>query len=263
MNHVRHLGFTLLVFLGLTAAAPCHAADPPPKHRRSWVNPLRYRDMVYQQVRRVTRSEGVEMIQAILTGSQMGPGEGWFHPGQSRYGWVWLVENFDADKDGKISRKEFPGDDALFKRLDRNGDGVLTADDFDWSDNSPFLQQSGMARSWFSKIDTNSNGRISKEEWEEFFKKASKGKNHLTPDDLRDALMPPQPPPSKDSGGGPSPFILIKGLLSGELGSFHEGPRIGDRAPDFRLKTQDGKQEMTLGQFRGKKPVVLAFGSFT
>jgi hypothetical protein len=230
---------------------------------RSWLNPLRYRDLAYQQVRRVTRSEGLEMVRAILEGSQMGPGEGWFHPGQSRYSWEWLVENFDADNDGKITRKEFPGDDSLFKRLDRNGDGVLTADDFDWADNSSFLRQSGMARSWFSVIDSNSNGRISKEEWEEFFKKASKGKNHLTLDDLREALMPPQPPTSKDGGGGPSPFILIKGLLSGELGSFREGPRIGDRAPNFRLKTHDGKQEITLGQFHGKKPVVLVFGSFT
>jgi hypothetical protein len=223
---------------------------------------LRYRDLACEQAARVKRIEAVEMILAIAGGSQMGPGEGWFHPSESRYSWEWLAARYDADKDGKITRKEFPGDDTLFERLDRDRDGVLTAADFDWSESSPFLRQSGTARTWFSMIDANSNGRISKEEWEAFFKKAAKGKNHLTPDDLREALMPPAPPPSKDSGG-PSPFLLLKGLVSGELGSFREGPRVGDRAPDFRLKTQDGKQEMTLGQFRGEKPVVLVFGSFT
>jgi hypothetical protein len=262
MNRILHLGLSVLIVLGMAGVRPCRAADLPPKLQRSWLNPLRYRDLTYQQVRRITDSEGVEMVRAILTGSQMGPGEGWFHPAQSRYSWAWLVENFDADNDGKITRKEFPGDDVLFARLDRNHDGVLTKDDFDWSESSAYYRQSGMIRGMFSMFDANSNGRISKEEWDEFFKKAANGKNHLTPDDLRDIVLPYMQP-SKDSGGGPSPYILFKGLLAGELGSFHEGPSIGDRAPDFRLKTHDGKQEMTLGQFRGKKPVVLVFGSFT
>jgi hypothetical protein len=241
--------------------SPTRSAEPLSQPTKSWLNPLRYRDLAYQQVRRMQHIEGVEMVSAILTGSEMGPGDGWFHPSQSRYDWTWLADHFDADKDGKITRKEFPGDDAQFARLDRNHDGVLTADDFDWSDRSPFVQKSGMTRSWFSMVDANSNGRISQEEWEAFFKKAAKGKNHLTLEDLQGALTPPPPP--KDSAGGPSPLLLIKGLFTGELGSFHEGPSVGDRAPDFRLKTQDGMREMTLGQFKDKKPVVLVFGSFT
>jgi peroxiredoxin len=51
--------------------------------------------------------------------------------------------------------------------------------------------------------------------------------------------------------------------LSGELGSFFEGPDVGQRAPDFALRTQDGKQSIRLSQYRGVKPVVLVFGSFT
>lgn len=38
---------------------------------------------------------------------------------------------------------------------------------------------------------------------------------------------------------------------------------VGDLAPDFRLKTKDGKHEISLSSFRGKKPVVLIFGSYT
>ncbi len=37
----------------------------------------------------------------------------------------------------------------------------------------------------------------------------------------------------------------------------------GDPSPDFRLKTRDGKSEVALSSFRGVRPVVLIFGSYT
>jgi hypothetical protein len=37
---------------------------------------------------------------------------------------------------------------------------------------------------------------------------------------------------------------------------------VGDAAPDFRLPTQDHKEQVELGALRGK-PVVLVFGSYT
>jgi thioredoxin-dependent peroxiredoxin len=37
-----------------------------------------------------------------------------------------------------------------------------------------------------------------------------------------------------------------------------EPPKVGDRAPDFKLHGSDGK-EYTLGQFRGKQAVVIAW----
>jgi len=39
--------------------------------------------------------------------------------------------------------------------------------------------------------------------------------------------------------------------------------RTGDPAPDFKLRTKDGQREVQLSGFKGKKPVVLVFGSFT
>ena len=39
--------------------------------------------------------------------------------------------------------------------------------------------------------------------------------------------------------------------------------RVGDPAPDFKLKAKDGSREVTLSGFRSHKPVVLIFGSFT
>ena len=37
----------------------------------------------------------------------------------------------------------------------------------------------------------------------------------------------------------------------------------GEVAPDFVLKSLDGDSETKLSDFRGKKPVVLFFGSYT
>ena len=39
--------------------------------------------------------------------------------------------------------------------------------------------------------------------------------------------------------------------------------QVGDVAPDFTLKTLDGAAQVSLSSFRGKRPVVLVFGSYT
>jgi hypothetical protein len=38
---------------------------------------------------------------------------------------------------------------------------------------------------------------------------------------------------------------------------------VGELAPDFKIKSLDGKTETQLASFKGKKPVVLIFGSYT
>src|SRR5687767_2926415 len=54
-------------------------------------------------------------------------------------------------------------------------------------------------------------------------------------------------------------------LLGGpaEAGRHPETLRQGDVAPDFTLHSPDGKQTAKLSDLRGKKPVVLIFGSYT
>lgn len=207
--------------------------------------------------------EIVEMLWSLGPDSGMGPGEGWFHPSQSRYGWKWLAQRHDIGTDEEIARDDFLGPAEFFERLDRDRDGVLTADDFDWSDKSEYAKHGSAVRRWFGQIDRNSNGRISKEEWDRFFAKAAQGKDYLTPDDVREAfpLKPRRDPSQKNEG--PSFFTLLKGFATGELGSWHEGPDLNAVGPDFQLRTQDGKREIRLSSFRGKRPVVLIFGSFT
>jgi hypothetical protein len=86
----------------------------------------------------------------------------------------------------------------------------------------------------------------------------------MSVDDARRLLNPPAPPRSAPPPGAmPSKGTLLVGLLTGEIGSANPGPKVGDPAPDFALDTPDGKDTITLSAFRGKKPVVLVFGSFT
>lgn len=40
-------------------------------------------------------------------------------------------------------------------------------------------------------------------------------------------------------------------------------PKKGDLAPDFTLRDITGAESVTLSDFRGQKPVVLVFGSYT
>jgi hypothetical protein len=229
------------------------------------LDPLLYRDAAARAVTAAQHVEAVEMLVSTWNGEDTGPGLGWFHPGQSRYDWKWLAARYDADHDGRITRAEFRGPTELFDRLDRDHDGVLTREDFDWSEESAFVRRAGMAQRWFRMMDRNSNGRVSRAEWEQFFDKMAKDRDAITPDDLREAVFPPMPapPPGKTPPGEPSPLFMTFGILKGELGSPFEGPGLGQKGPDFTLPREDGKGEINLKDFRGQKPVVLIFGSFT
>ncbi len=48
-----------------------------------------------------------------------------------------------------IPREKFRGPEAPFARQDRDKDGVPRADDYDWSDRSPYAMQSGMVAPWY------------------------------------------------------------------------------------------------------------------
>lgn len=215
--------------------------------------------------------EAVEMVSAILKGSQMGPGAGWFHATESRYGWKWLADRFDTDKDNAVDFDEFKGTESAYDRLDRNRDGVIKADDFDWSDDAIYLNAIAPFSQMFRRFDGDSNGLVTREEWMAFFDRAAAGHGNLAPEEFRVALSPaPAPrrrkfPDLKLSGpppGAPTTMMLLEGLLKGEIGSPFEGPKLGQPAPDFTLKTRDNKGNITLSGYQGK-PVVLVFGSFT
>jgi AhpC/TSA family len=61
---------------------------------------------------------------------------------------------------------------------------------------------------------------------------------------------------------GPVPFLLFpfeSMWKNARQGHVH----VGDTAPDFTLPLLDHSSQVTLSSFRGSKPVVLVFGSYT
>jgi Ca2+-binding EF-hand superfamily protein len=222
-----------------------------------------------------TRPEWAEMAIAILKEEPLEAGSGWFRRAEKRHDWRWVLQRFDADDDRDVEREELPGTGAFFERLDRDRDGVLTAGDMGETvggQRAPALAPGGplleAATPLFRRIDHDSNGRVSREEILDLFQRADReGLGFVTAEDLRDALTdavlrsPLQPSPADLWMS--SPWYWLHMLGSRQLGSLREGPRIGEQAPDFRLPTRDGTGEITLSASRGKRPVVLIFGSFT
>lgn len=207
--------------------------------------------------------ESVRMLVAILKGSQLSGQDGWFGPAERRFTWEWLAGRHGVDpKGGAIKRETFHGPASLFDRLDRDGDGEVTATDLDWSDRNPFVQQANFVNRLFRRLDASGNGQLTREELDEFFKRAADGKDHVTAEDLRKALIP-RGPRGFSPGDAPSVPVLVRGLFGNEIGSLGEGPRLNESAPDFALKTIDGKKTVRLSQLIGPKPVVLVLGNFT
>lgn len=264
----------LLSFLAIILLAPsANAADPtlaaPPSLRAG-----------VHLAAAARHTEAGRMLEAILRGSMMGAGDGWFGPSSSRFGYAWLLAIADANADGAIVPKELADLPDAFATLDRDGDGRLLPDDFDWSDASPFVQRQQRSQGIFRSLDADSNGKLDADEWAGFYERLGGMPDGLVPADLAAILEgrprprpttpfgvkpeePQKQPAAPPSSGMPSKMTLVRGLLAGEVGSFRTGPVVGQLAPDFTLTTQDEKRTITLGQFRGEHPVVLIFGSFT
>jgi hypothetical protein len=236
----------------LFAARPACGAEPASANPDPWV----------EAFTRLRDAEAMRMLLTILKGDMPDAGTAWFGPCQSKYTWEWLAQRHGVGPDGSIPKARFSGPTELFERLDRNRDGKLTADDFDWSEKSPYWKQAGMANALFRRADRDSNGRVSAEEWAALFKQAAGDKDFVTQDDLRALLFPPRAAPAGPPPDMPDRLTLLTGFLTGELGSVAGGPSVGQEAPPFTLKAHDTGKEVSLSDFAGK-PVVLIFGSFT
>jgi len=218
-----------------------------------------------------TRPEWGEMAVAVLKGQRMGIGSGWWRESLKRYDWSWFQGHYDVDRDGQVTRNELPSDlpqaEQIFDRLDRNLDGRITSADLDPNEPGGPMSPSNMATMLFSRLDKDSNGRLSLQELAEFFAKADREDlGFLTPDDLRATLFTDtesQRPSARAQGPDWSPAEMLRMFLTGQMGWLESGPNFGEVAPDFTLTTHDGARSMTLSESRGKRPVVLIFGSFT
>lgn len=100
-------------------------------------------------------------------------------PGENRRGPTWeqAQQRDDKNHDGKISRDEFSGPPPIFERLDRNGDGVLTAGDFGarpasggppTTDRGPGTGGNRPPVTWemvSEREDANHDGKVTREEF--------------------------------------------------------------------------------------------------
>ena len=173
----------------------------------------------------------------------------------------------DSDKDGKISRKEFPGPDELFKRFDTNRDEFIDEKEREamrmarrQGGRGGFGGEQGQGmpmREFFHTLDTNNNQKISKGEWEllckaDDFTKADTDKSgHIAPREL----------------------FLFLGMGQGDRsGSVHpgrgggrerpdRGPTEGSPAPKVVAKTM--ADEKTIDLSKVTRTTVLVFGSYT
>lgn len=199
------------------------------------------------------------MLDAILSGNMMGPGDGWFSKAvsQSRYRWADVSAKYDLNKNKKIERSEFPGSDTDFARLDQNGDGTITDTDMDWKLDS--LAPTAANR-FYGEADRDGDGKISREEFTAMFDqwdKASDG--FLSLDDLNRNLSPP----GRRRSSMPTKNQLVLGLARQEVGSHQPGPALNEQAPEFQLAQVGTGKIVRLADLVGKKPVVLVFGNIT
>jgi thiol-disulfide isomerase/thioredoxin len=251
------------------ASASVVAADEP---RKPPATPIEAHQREAAEVAEALREswpdhpEWVDMLTSILEDEPMSSNFGWFRTAvaQTRFDWDATRKRFDSNGDGRIARPEFTGSDADFARLDRNHDRALTPADFDFSGSSLAPSPGAML---FARADHDGNGKVTREELDAFFRASdSGGQDFLSLSDLQDAFAPPPTspaPPAGSASGRPTKAMLVKGLFRREIGSLEPGPRLDESAPDFTLKTNDGKAELTLSKLIGPKPVVLVFGNFT
>lgn len=213
------------------------------------------------------RPEWADMLIALLKRDPVNLGVGWFQPGVPKYDWKWLAEKLDADKDDVITKDELPKDvpypELFLSRLDRDGDGELRPVDFEHFIRQPPTPPQMLSQFLATVVDADTNGRITADELQSWFKAADKEKGgFLTLEDLVEHVNRSIAELSKSGEAMPGPDEMLAMFFRGELGMWTTGPKPGAEAPDFTLPTHDGKQTVTLSKSRGK-PVVLIFGSFT
>jgi hypothetical protein len=208
--------------------------------------------------------EAVRMLLTIARGSNTGPEDGWYGPGKWKYSYDWLLTAHAKQKGTYLADDDFRGLPHWLARIDRNHDGQVTPEDLDWSDRNPWVQQASTINRILRRMDPDADGFIAEGEWNSFFRRVAQGQDAVHPDDLIDVLLAGVGSPVRSGPGDViSKNILLRGLIGGEIGSLKEGPNVGDPAPDFELKTHDGRGMIRLADLLGKQPIVLTFGNFT
>jgi hypothetical protein len=76
---------------------------------------------------------------------------------------VEFITMFDKNKDGKVSKQEFSGDD--FTSMDKNTDGFIVIEEADQNFNPPEYSVNANQIAFIVKFDENKDGKLSNEEF--------------------------------------------------------------------------------------------------
>ena len=182
-----------------------------------------------------------------------------------------LIERYDTDKDGRLSREEFDqGDRAkaldeeirakLFKRFDKDGDGFITRKEL-----KEIPGPGPRGREDIGRTDTDKDGRISYEEFSKsprFMNLPEERRKALFNrfDSNKDGFLDPKDHPDRgrERRRPPFPRIQLKGLDLDENGSlswaeFQNAPSILSIDEKDRRKLFERLDEDKDGEVSGKE----------
>lgn len=208
--------------------------------------------------------------------------------------WKLLSQRHDRNHDGVVEASEYSRGKVRFARLDRNGDGRLTADDF-----RPGVRRGRPARRlpvkalmgrFFRRyVDDDQDDRVTAAEWRVFVSDSDTDADGVvTADELlcngvtrrtfaavlaaldadRDGRLGTRELAASferldEDGDGVVSAEEMQGRAPARPDE-RALPRAGDPAPDFELPlVKDPEKTRRLSSYRGKKPVALIFGSYT
>jgi Ca2+-binding EF-hand superfamily protein len=174
-------------------------------------------------------------------------------------------EKLDQNKDGYLDGAELPEPiKNRLERIDQNSDGKVSREEFNrlaarlGVPPAPAPSRPDTAApapdALFRLLDANNDGKLSKEELQnspKLLDKLDRNKDGvLDQEELKAAPAKKTRPGEVNTPAAKSE--RVKDTL-----------KVGDLAPDFTLPEPKGTRELTLSSYRGKKPVVLIFGSYT
>jgi len=168
-----------------------------------------------------------------------------------------FIQNFDQDKDGKVSKEEFRGSDRAFNRFVRNHDGFIDKTEVPKGpppQGPPQGQKAGppphgaRGDGFIQNFDQDKDGKVSKEEFRGSDQRFNRlDRNH---DGFIDKIEVPKGPPPQGQKAGPPP----QGQKAGpppqgqKAGPPPQGARGGDFIQNF---DQDKDGKVSKEEFRG------------
>ena len=165
----------------------------------------------------------------------------WYFQGDDEPGKLLLaeleaaLETYDTDEDGAISKDELSCGIPLRSGLGQKPSGRM----------AQMLEGEDAYKSLLAAADKDKNGALARVELVAFFKAQDSNSDGVW--DLSGFSGSPRGG-ARGGGRGSRPVT---------------GPEQGTLAPDFTLTTLQGDEQVSLSEFRGKKPVALIFGSYT